>query len=96
MFELSTVFRYFDVRDFVIRVSVSSDIFYSGLCRIIFSVYKKFSRFCYTSFERFSNKIPNDSKFPQNTEHTENTENFCDFLKEINFPSTNDLKKHHF
>jgi hypothetical protein len=32
---LSTVFRYFDVRDFVIRVSVNSGKFYSGLCRII-------------------------------------------------------------
>jgi hypothetical protein len=35
MFEWSTVFRYFDVRDFVIRVSVNSGIFYSELCRII-------------------------------------------------------------
>ncbi len=34
-FELSTEIRYFDVRDFVIRVSVKSGIFYSGLCRII-------------------------------------------------------------
>ncbi len=35
MFELSTDIRYFDVRDFVTRVSVNSGIFYSGLCRII-------------------------------------------------------------
>ncbi len=35
MFELSTEIRYFDVRDFVTRVSVNSGIFYSGLCRII-------------------------------------------------------------
>jgi hypothetical protein len=35
MFELLTDFRYFDVRDFVIRISDNSGIFYSGLCRII-------------------------------------------------------------
>jgi Na+/H+ antiporter NhaC len=35
MFELSTEIRYFDVRDFVIRVSVNSGIFHSGLCCII-------------------------------------------------------------
>jgi hypothetical protein len=34
-FEVLTVFRYFDVRDFVIRVFVNSDIFYPGFCRII-------------------------------------------------------------